>query len=237
MAMPPARASGQTKQSSKQRQRAATSRKVVVPVSSRSQPVTNSPPVSRSPLLLAFSAGLCWVGALLLLFLVDLRAEPDPLAPQRLLFYVLVMTAGLLTFVPLEQRMGLSGITLQGVGGTALLLYILAFVPPPSQWLLSLPDLPVYGLIIVALFWSTSAIVLPFIYAASQQLFQQRARRLDLRRARRQAHEAGLLLACIAVLAGLGVFHWISLLLVVLIIFIAELLFLSRVKAEGTERS
>lgn len=185
-----------------------------------------------SPLMLALMAGLCWAGAITLLLLADLRAETHPLAPQRMLFYALVLAAGLLTFVPVQQRMRLPRLALEGVAGTSLLLYTLAFVPPPTDWLLSLPDLPVYGLLIVALFWSAAAIALPFIYALSQRIFKQRARRLDLRRARRQAYEVGTLVASTAVLAGLRVLTWVSLLLLTLILVSAELLFLSRIEAQ-----
>ncbi|MCG8346210.1 MAG: hypothetical protein MI924_00335 [Chloroflexales bacterium] len=190
--------------------------------------------VKRWPLAPALAAGLCWAGALALLLLGSLHLERDPLAPQRLLFYVLVLAAGLLTFVPIQRSMELPGLAIQGVGGTALLCYTLAFVPAPNDWLLALPETPVYVLLMTALFWSVSAVALPFIYAAGQRIFQQRARRLDLRRARRQSYEVGTLAACVVALAGLRVLTWVSLLLLVLILVTAELLFLSRVEAEGT---
>jgi hypothetical protein len=181
---------------------------------------------------LALAAGLCWSGALLLLFLANLSAEADPLAPQRLLFYVLVLTAGGLTFVPIQHGLGLPSLAFEGIGGTALLLYTLAFVPPPTGWLLSLPDLPVYMLLILALFWTSSAVVLPFMYAAGQRLFKHRARRRDVRRARRQSYEIGLLVACLVLLAALRVLSWVSLLLLLLILVIGELLLLSRIEVQ-----
>ncbi|NJL34652.1 MAG: hypothetical protein HC893_13340, partial [Chloroflexaceae bacterium] len=111
--------------------------------------------------ILALAAGLCWAGALLLLFLADMHVEANPLAPQRVLFYVLVLAAGAMTFIPAAQWTGYEGLALEGIGGMALLLYTLAFVPPPTDWLLALPDLPVYLLFIMALFWSVSALVFP----------------------------------------------------------------------------
>ncbi len=45
--------------------------------------------------------------------------------------------------------------------GSSLLLYTLAFVPPPTGWLLSLPDTPVYLIFAAALFWSASALAMP----------------------------------------------------------------------------
>ncbi|MFN8566220.1 MAG: hypothetical protein U0Z44_01595 [Kouleothrix sp.] len=43
------------------------------------------------------------------------------------------------------------------VAGSFLLLYTLAFVPPPTAWLLELPELPVYLLLALGLFWSVGA--------------------------------------------------------------------------------
>ncbi len=178
----------------------------------------------------ALAAGLCWAGALALLLLANLHAEADLLAPQRLLFYILVIGAGLLMFIPVEKTLRLPGLTVEGVGGTFVLLYTLAFVPPPTDWLLALPDMPIYMLFFAALFWTTSALLLPFVYALGQRFFRHRARRMDVRRARRQAYEIGALTTSIAMMASLGVLTWVSVLLVVLILVIAELMFLSLVK-------
>lgn len=183
---------------------------------------------------LALAASLCWTGAFMLLFLADLRSELNLLAPQRLFFYLLVLAAGLLTFMPVQMHMRLPHLTLEGVGGMALLLYTLAFVPPPTGSLLSLPDLPVYVLFVTALFWSASALILPIMYAIGQRRFHERVRRMDFRRASRQAHEFGALVAATAVLAGLRVLTWVSLLLLTLIIITAEILFLSQVEVQDT---
>jgi hypothetical protein len=103
-------------------------------------------------LLLAVAAGLCWAGALAVLLFGGVSAESDPLAPQRLLFYLLALAAPILTFLPVERAAGLGGLTVEGTVGAALLLYCLAFVPAPRDWLLALPELPVYGLLLLALF-------------------------------------------------------------------------------------
>lgn len=164
------------------------------------------------------------MGVLLLLFLVPLRAETGVLSPMRLLFYVLVLAAGLLTFVPVQQRMGLPYLAAEGIGGSALLCYTLACVPPPTEWLLSPPDLPVYSLLIVATFWSVSALVLPFVYALRQRVVKQRVVRLNVGEARRQSYEIGMLAAGMIIFAGLRVLTWISLLLLALILLAIELL-------------
>jgi hypothetical protein len=185
--------------------------------------------------LLAVVAGLCWAAALTLLLFGGLSAQSALLAPERLLFYALALGAALLTFAPIERAAGLSGLTVEGSVGVGLLLYCLAFVPAPSDWLLALPDLPVYGLLLTALLLSMAAISRPFIDALGRRIYQQRARAHDSRRVRRQSYEVGLLVTVAAALAGLRVLTWVSLLLLALALVIAELLFLSAIRAEPNQ--
>jgi hypothetical protein len=188
---------------------------------------------SRRPaLLLAAAAGLCWACAIALLFSGGLEAEHNLLATPRVIFYALVLVAGLLTFVPAQRQLRLPGLALEGLAGTALLLYTLAFVPPPTGWLLALPDTPVYLIFTAAVFWSASAIALPPLYALGTWMFRQRARQYDLRRARRQSHEVGALVAALLALAGLRLLTVFGVALVALILVVAELLFLSFVETE-----
>jgi hypothetical protein len=179
---------------------------------------------------LALMAGLCWAVAIALLLMGDLRTQEAFFAPLRIIFYLAILLAGWLTFVPAERRLELPGLALQGIGGSLLLLYTLAFVPPPTGWLFSLPDTPIYLLLIVSLFFVASAIAMPIVYLIGLRIFSNRARQLDLKRVRRQSHEVGTLVGLVAILAGLRIFTWVSLLLLILILVIAELLFLSRVE-------
>jgi uncharacterized membrane protein len=185
--------------------------------------------IKQLSIAVAVAAGLCWSGVAVLLYVGNLQAEA-PLAPQRLVFYVLVVAAGLLTFVPIERSTSISGLTISGTASLALLCYTLAFVPAPHDWLLSLPDTPVYALLLLAIFGSVTTTATPFIYTFGRRIFHQRARQGDLGRTRRQAAEVGLLAAVTVALASLRVLTWVSLLLLALIIVIAELLFLSRVE-------
>lgn len=187
----------------------------------------------RSRLLPAVAAGLCWACALAALLSGQLDGGLPLFAPIRLIFYGLVLAAALLTFVPFQRRLGLPGLALEGVGGSALLLYTLAFVPPPTGWLLALPDLPVYVVLALGVYWCVSAAALPPIYALGQRLFRERARRYDLRRARRQAHSAGILLAACVLLAGLRALGAVPVILFTLMLIVVELLFLSFVEPAG----
>jgi hypothetical protein len=189
-------------------------------------------PARRPALLLAVAAGLCWACALAMLLSANLEATRELLAPARVIFYALVVLAGLLTFVPFQRQLGLPGLALEGIAGSFLLLYTLAFVPPPTAWLLALPDTTVYVLLALGLFWSISATAMPAIHALGRRVFRARARQFDLRRARRQAHELGLLAALCVGLAGLRVLTPVPVLLLALILGVAELLFLSFVETK-----
>jgi len=197
--------------------------------------VTDISPASRSRrvmLLVALIAGLCWAGALAMLLwgVVDRRQPYD--APERMVYYMIVVSAAILTFAPVERQFHLTGLTVEGLLGTGLLLYTLAFVPPPVEWLLSPPDAPVYAVMALAVFWFFSSIAMPLLYALGQRIFHQRARRYDRRRARRQAYEIGLLAALTVILAGLRALTPVAVALIALIIGVAELLFLSFVEPE-----
>ena len=187
-------------------------------------------PTRRPALLLAVAAGLCWACALAMLLSANLETAHELLAPVRVIFYALVLMAGLLTFVPFQRQLGLPGLALEGVAGSFLLLYTLAFVPPPTAWLLALPDTTVYVLLALGLFWCISAAAMPAIHTLGRWAFRERARQYDLRRARRQAHELGLLAALCVGLAGLRVLTPVPVLLLALILGVAELLFLSFVE-------
>ncbi|EFO80528.1 hypothetical protein OSCT_1619 [Oscillochloris trichoides DG-6] len=183
-------------------------------------------------LLAALAAGICWAGALSLLALGGLSPELPLFSELRLLYYGLVLGAAILTFTPIEWSMRLKGLAVEGGVGVTLLLYAVAFVPPPTAWLLSAPDMPVYTLLIGAIFLSGAAIVRPILYALGRRIFKDRVRAFDQRRVRRQSYECGLLLAALAALAALRSFTWGNVLLLTLVFTMAELLFLARIQAE-----
>jgi hypothetical protein len=181
------------------------------------QPTVRERGAGSLTVLLAGLAGLAWAGALAMLFVGGIDRALHPLAPQRVVFCALALAAGLLTFAPLEARLRLPGLTFEGAAGTFLTLYTLAFVPAPTEWLLSPPDAPVYLIFAAALFWLVSAAALPVIFSIGRRIFLQRARQYDLRRARRQAHEAGAAVAACVLLAGLRLLTPLGMLLVILI--------------------
>jgi len=186
----------------------------------------------RAGSLWALVTALVWVGALALLILGPARLAALDLPPR------LVLTGGwalaaLVTFLPLQLRMSLPGVTWQGVLGFSLLGYLLAFVPAPTNWLLELPDVPVYLLFFMALFYAVGAAALPLTYTLGQRFYYLRLHRHDVGRARRQAYEVALLAVATFVLAGLRVLTPISFGLLALVLVLTEALLLSQVQPEG----
>ncbi len=151
----------------------------------------------------------------------------------RVLVPLVWATAAAITFVPIQLRLALPGIGWQSIVGFGLLGYILAFVPAPTGWLLDLPDLPVYLLLFLAIFYAISAAIVPLTYLLGQRYYRLRIHRLDVGRARRQAYEVGLLIVVTLVMAGLRVLSPVTFGLLVLIIVLTEALLLSQVQPEG----
>ena len=177
-------------------------------------------------------AALAWLVAFGMLFAGGTALESRVASP-RATFAAAWGLAALVTFLPIEFRLGLPGLTWQGMLGWTLLGYTLAFVPPPTGWLLDLPDLPVYLLFFLALFYAVAAATLPLTFLAGRRLYQRRMHRLDLRRARRQAYEFGLLAVACMVLAALRVLAPLTGLLLAAIFVLIETLLLSQVPPEG----
>ncbi len=180
----------------------------------------------------ALIAALAWVGAVALLVLGPARLQAWDLSP-RLIIPGGWALAALITFLPLQLRMSLPGVTWQGVLGYGLLAYLLAFVPAPNSWLLELPEVPVYLLFFLALFYAVGATALPITYTLGQRFYNLRLHRHDIGRARRQAYEVALLAVAAFVLAGLRVLTPISFGLLALVVVLTEALLLSQVQPEG----
>lgn len=219
----------------------------VHPATVRSQPLPSPPPAPQSPPhvepepargrwpqapWIATAAVLLWLTALVLLT-TDLAQALPGVGNERQLLTGSWLLASLLTFAPLQWRLQLAGLTWQGVVGWTLLGYILAFVPPPTGGLLDLPEVPVYLLLFLAVFYATAAAITPVLFLLGQRLFRSRLHRLDVRRARRQGYEAGLLLVALFTLAGLRVLTPLTGVLLVIVVVLLETLLLSQMQPEG----
>lgn len=192
------------------------------------EPMTG--PWRAKPLVVGLAI-LAWVAALTLLMTAPARSQATGFS--QLLVPLIWAIAAATTFVPIQLRLALPGIGWQSMVGFGLLGYILAFVPAPSGWLLDLPDLPVYLLLFLAIFYAVSAAIVPLIYLLGQRYYKLRIHRLDVGRARRQAYEIGLLIVVSLVMAGLRVLSPVTFGLLALVIVLTEALLLSQVQPEG----
>jgi uncharacterized membrane protein YhaH (DUF805 family) len=190
---------------------------------------TPSAPRWRWTWVVVAVAAIAWLVAIGLL---SGGSGADRVSSPRLTLAAAWAFAALVTFLPIEIRRGLPGLTLQGVTGWTLLGYMLAYVPPPTGWLLELPDLPVYLLFFVALFYALSAAALPLTQELGQRLYSRRLHQNDLRRSRRQAYEIGLLAVAVMLLASLRVLMPLTILLLVAVLVLVETLLLSQVAPE-----
>ncbi len=199
-------------------------------------PTTPAPSVPRGPWrwtpLAAGIAALAWLAALALLITAS-RSVGMPGSTPRVQLALAWAFAALVTFVPLEFRLGLPGLTWQGMLGCTLLGYVLVFVPPPTGWLLDLPDLPVYLLFFLGLFYTVTAVTLPLTFLSGRRIYARRMHQLDVRRARRQAYELALLSVALTVLAALRVLSPLTGLLLIAVFVLVEALLLSQVTPDG----
>jgi len=212
------------------RTQAASGPIVPPPVPASGAPSTSTRRWSWTPLIAGLAA-VAWIGAI---GLIGTGAATDGrVTSPRLTFVVAWAVASLLTFLPMQIRLGLPGLAWQGTVGWVLLGYILAFVPPPTGWLLDLPDLPVYLIFFAALFYAIAALTLPLTYVVGRQIYAHRMHQLDLRRARRQAYEFGALAVALTLLAALRVLTPLTGLLLVAVFILVETLLLSQVAPDG----
>ncbi|HEY0737713.1 MAG TPA: hypothetical protein VGD69_22535 [Herpetosiphonaceae bacterium] len=207
-----------------------TPKRVREPVVLDWEPEPMSGPWRAKPLVVGLAI-LGWVAAIALLMTAPDRTQATGLS--QLLVPLIWAAAAATTFVPIQLRLALPGIGWQSMVGFGLLGYILAFVPAPSGWLLDLPDLPVYLLLFLAIFYAVSAAIVPLIYLLGQRYYKLRIHRLDVGRARRQAYEIGLLIVVSLVMAGLRVLSPVTFGLLALVIVLTEALLLSQVQPEG----
>lgn len=206
----------------------------MTPTQNTANPVTivTQDGVSRTQILIWFVlVGFAWLGLGAMVFngvwVADNRAKQI----VQLGGSVIV---GMLTYVPMEYYFHARGLAMRGIFGLVLAVQIVLYVPAPTNSLLWLPDVPVYVLVSVALYWLLSTLCLPITYVIGQLVFRQRARRYDVRRAWRQAREIGLVVVGLFGLFGLHAFTPLLIIPWVFMIVIAEILFLSFIEPTAT---
>ena len=200
----------------------------------RTTPTTNEThePVARSTILLWFVlVGFAWLGGFVSLA-NGVWSRGDQ--PTQILVVGTSLIIGLLTFVPLEYYFRINGFAIRGMVGLLLVVQIVLYVPAPIASLLWLPDVPVYILVCLTIYWFVSSISLPLTFAVGKVAFARRAQRYDVRRAWRQARELAVL--CVGLFGLFGLRALIPLLVVpwILMVIITEVIFLSFIEPPMT---
>ncbi len=184
----------------------------------------------RDKPLLIILALLAWLTALAFLLTTPSSVAQIGALP-RLLTPLVWGLAGGVTFLPLQKRLGLRDIGWQGIVGWGLLGYLLAFVPAPSGSLFDLPEVPVYLLFYIAIFYATTTATMPLIYLLSQHFHKRPLHGGELHQIRRQAYCVGLFVVAVLVLAGLRMLSPATLGLTFLVLVLTEGLLLSQVQS------
>lgn len=183
---------------------------------------------SRTTLLLWISfVGFAWL-ALLALVVVF----PWESANRHHHWGLILATAAVAfgTFAPVESHLRVHGLTVRGVFGLVLLTHVAVYVPAPTHSILSLAEIPVFGIVGIALLYTIGSLAMPILFVVGKQLFHRRSRRYDVRRAWRQATELGTLVMGCVVLIGLRAFTPMLAGLWVLMVLFAEYIFLSYIE-------
>ncbi|MBO9339454.1 MAG: hypothetical protein J7464_12175 [Chloroflexus sp.] len=190
------------------------------------------PKRSRWLPLLALLAVLSWF--LVIAMLIRLNLTDGSAIRWRLLFAIVAFITGITTFGSLERWLELPGLTVEGTLGVWLFLVTVAMIPAPTGTLLDPPDIPVYTLMLFAVFLCVAAICRPIIAVLSRRWITLRAWALDNRRVRREAYECGIFVATVLALAALRTLDPIKFIALAVILVLIEILFLSLI---GLERA
>ncbi len=191
---------------------------------------------------LAVTAGICWATWAYFLLIFDVSAIADLWAPWRIAYYLLLLLAPALTFVPIGLRLGWPLFGPYAVLGWAGLGYIIAFVPLPPILYEQVQVGPTDPETLVQvwyffplLFIALTTILAPLSYAIGLRIFTSRMHRRDLLRAWREAGLLSLYLVGLAIARSMGLLTWPIALLSFFLVALAEALFLARKGGRGTE--
>jgi hypothetical protein len=178
------------------------------------------------------------------LFIFDVGSISNIWSPWRIAYYVLLLLAPALTFVPVGLRLEWPFFGPYAVLGWAGLGYVLAFVPLPeevSAEAVAGPVVPETLLLIwyifPLIFVVSTTILAPLAYAVGLKLFTSRTHQRDLLRAWREAGLLSIYLVGLAIGRSLGLLSWPIALLSLLFLALVEALFLARKGGEIREQS
>jgi hypothetical protein len=172
--------------------------------------------------IVAFGALLCWLMLGQLLFVERLDRLPV-LSSWRMLFYLLVILAPLLTFVPIARWMRAPFYEVEAVAGWATLGLVLGLVTPADP-----PSLAQFLVFLLPLTVALATLGTLASYLAGLRVYRNDPRRYDIVRARRQGYLMAMLAVAGMLLFSVGTLSPSSAALLVLVGVLAEMFALSR---------
>lgn len=195
------------------------------------EPTVAPKPKTMDPRLLwalAGTAGIAWAAWIYFLFIFDVGAIPNLWDPWRIIFYVLLLLAPALTFVPIALRLEWYFFAPYAVLGWAVWGYLLAFLPPPLGVLTQRQSPLAIWYFFLDLFVVLSTILAPLAHVVGLRFLSSRTHQRDFARAWREAGLLSLYLVGLAIARSLELITWPIALLGLLFLVLVEALFLAR---------
>lgn len=172
--------------------------------------------------IVALGALLSWMmlGQLILVEDVGDRSAFDP---PRLLYYLLLLAAPMLTFVPLARWARAPFYDVEAIASWATLGFVVALVTPADP-----PTLGQFLLFLLPLTVALATVLTLVSYLAGLRVYRGDPRRHDFVRARRQGYLAAFVLVASMLLFSIGTLSPTSAVLLLVIAVLAEMFSLSR---------
>lgn len=172
--------------------------------------------------LVALGALLSWLmlGQLILIEDVGSRSTFDP---WRVLMYVLLLTAPILTFVPIARWANAPFFEIEATLGWASLGFVVAVIQPANP-----PTLAQFLLFLLPLTVALASLTTVASYLVGLRVYRGDPRARDVVRARRQGYLAALSLIACMLLYSVGTFSPTSAVLVLIVAILTEMFALNR---------
>jgi hypothetical protein len=164
-----------------------------------------------------------WVGVWVLIVPLDVGSQGAFFAPDRVIAYVVFVTAPLLTFLPIARLLSIPLYDLEAVVAWSTLLFVVTFIDPGSY-----PPLPVLLMFLISLMMSLATVFTLVSYAVGYRLLTRRSQKYDFLRARREGYLAAMFIVGVLLLHLLDVLTIVNGALLALIIVLLEVFLLSR---------
>ena len=172
--------------------------------------------------IVALGALLSWMMLGQLILIEDVGDRPA-LGLWRLLFYLLLVAAPVLTFVPLARLVSAPFYDVEATVGWATLGFVVAVVSPADP-----PTLAQFLLLLLPLTLAMATLATLGSYLVGLRVYRGDPRRHDFVRARRQGYLVALVLVASMLLFSVGTLSPTSVVLLIGIAVLAEMFALNR---------